>query len=215
MHAWMRRAALALACAAIAALALATAAQASPLDPSYVQIVPNQSSRDGAVPVLIVIHVTTDPEASSGPSFYDKPGIKDLQKLGRWFADPRSEVSSHVANDGDGNDARYVSDGRKAWTEVAFNSVGLSIEQIGSVDFDRATWMARPAQLADTARWIAHWHRRWGIPIHRAEVSGSTVIKAGVATHKQLGRAGGNHSDPGPGYPLGYVLRLARTFAGA
>jgi hypothetical protein len=199
-------------CAAVVALAGASAAQASPVDPSYVRVVPNQSSRGGAVPELIVIHATTDPNATGGPVFRDRPGIKDLVHLGNWFAKPRSQVSSHVANDAEGNDARYVSDGRSAWTEVAFNSVSLAIEQIGSVGFDRATWMKRRPQLIDTARWIAHWHRRWGIPIQRATVDGSTVTAPGIATHAQLGRAGGGHSDPGPGYPLAYVLRLARSF---
>jgi hypothetical protein len=144
----------------------------------------------------------------------DRPGIRDLVELGRWFGDPRTEVSSQVANDADGNDARYVGDRARAWAQVAFNSVGLSIEQIGSVAYKRRNWMVnRRAQLEDTASWIAHWHAKWGIPIRRAEVSGGAVIRAGVATHKQLGAAGGGHSDPGPGYPFAYVLRLARSYA--
>ena len=89
----------------------------------------------------------------------------------------------------------------------------LSIEQIGSVDFSRATWMRRQPQLKDTARWIAHWHRKWGIPIRPAQVSGTSVIAPGVATHAQLGAAGGGHRDPGSDYPLTYVLGLARSLA--
>ena len=53
----------------------------------------------------------------------------------------RSAVSSHVANDAQGHDARYVRDRRMAWTEVAFNSVGLSIEQIGTDEYSRRTWL--------------------------------------------------------------------------
>jgi hypothetical protein len=144
----------------------------------------------------------------------DEPGIGDLKRLGAWFDDPQTEVSSHVANDAEGNDARYVRDRRKAWTVAAFNSVSLNIEQIGSAGFDRRTWMVkRQPQLENTARWIAHWHRRWDIPIRRAGVSGSTVTRSGVATHDQLGSAGGGHHDPGKGYPLRYVLRLARSDA--
>jgi N-acetylmuramoyl-L-alanine amidase-like protein len=196
-----------------AALALTAApAQASPTDPDYVRIVGNQASRQGVTPELIVLHVTTGPHGTK--VVRDEPGIKDLEQLGAYFDDPQTEVSSHVANDADGNDARYVRDRRKAWTEVAFNSVGLSIEQIGSTASKRRNWLVnRLPQLEDTARWIAYWHRKWGIPIRRAVVSGGTVVEPGVATHKQLGRAGGNHSDPGPNYPFAYVLRLARTYA--
>jgi hypothetical protein len=105
-----------------------------------------------------------------------------------------------------------VRDGRKAWTEVAFNSVSLSIEQIGTDEYSRGTW---PAQPQNTAEWIAHWHRRWGIPISRAKVGGSTVVRPGVTTHAKLGGAGGGHDDPGPGYPFGHVLVLARSLAAA
>jgi len=136
-----------------------------------------------------VLHTTFDPRSGSVPIVRDRPGIEDLKRLGAWFDDPQTEASSHVANDAEGNDARYVRDSRKAWTQAAFNSVSLSIEQ------------------------IAHWHRRWDIPIRRAEVSGSIVTRPGVATHDQLGSAGGGHHDPGKGYPVRYVLRLARSFA--
>jgi hypothetical protein len=202
-----------LACVIALAL-LASPSWASPVRPTYTRIVGNQSSREGVQPELIVLHATTDPRSHTAPVVRDQPGIKDLETLGAYFDKPRTEVSSHVANDAEGNDARYDRDGQRAWTQVAFNSVGLSIEQIGSTGFDRSTWMLeRRPQLENTARWIAHWHRRWGIPIRRAEIAGSSVVSPGVATHAQLGRAGGDHSDPGPGYPLGYVMRLARTFA--
>ena len=203
------RIALLAAVGALAAPSLAFAMQAD-----YVRIVGNQSSREGSTPQLIVLHTTFDPRTSSTHVVRDEPGIGDLKRLGAWFDDPQTEVSSHVANDAEGNDARYVRDRRKAWTVAAFNSVSLNIEQIGSAGFDRRTWMVkRQPQLENTARWIAHWHRRWDIPIRRAGVSGSTVTRSGVATHDQLGSAGGGHHDPGKGYPLGYVLRLARSDA--
>jgi hypothetical protein len=194
--------------------ALAAPSPASAMQADYVRIVGNQSSREGAQPELIVLHTTFDPRSGTKPVVRDEPGIGDLKRLGAYFDDPKTEASSHVANDAEGNDARYVRDRRKAWTVAAFNSVSLNIEQIGSAGFDRRTWMVkRQPQLENTARWIAHWHRRWDIPIRRAEVSGSTVTRSGVATHDQLGSAGGGHHDPGKGYPLRYVLRLARSDA--
>ena len=204
---------LTLACLLVVAL-IAAPSPASAVKPDYVRISGNQDSRDGVRPRLIVLHVTTDPNSHSGPVFRNLPGLKDLKRLGAWFDNPRSQVSSHVANDAEGNDARYVRDPRKAWTQVAFNSVGLSIEQIASTDYHRHKWLfKRMPQLENTARWIAHWHRRWHIPIRKAEVSGTAVVESGVATHKQLGSAGGGHDDPGKGYPFRQVLRMARTYA--
>ncbi len=203
---------LPLVCCVLVAL-LAASSQAFAVKPDYIRIVGNQSSREGSKPRLIVLHVTTDAHSDSAPVVRNRPGLKDLKRLGVWFDKPRTEVSSHVANDAEGNDARYVRDRRKAWTQVAFNSVSLSIEQIASTGFDRRKWMVkREPQLENTARWIAHWHRRWSIPIRRAEVSGNLVIRSGVATHEQLGQAGGGHHDPGPGYPFRHVLKLARAF---
>jgi N-acetyl-anhydromuramyl-L-alanine amidase AmpD len=190
-------------------------AHASPANPDYVRIVANQSSREGVKPRLIVLHTTTDPSSGRTVVVRNEPGLRDLRQLGDWFDDPENAVSSHVANDADGHDARYVKDRRKAWTVVAFNSVSLSIEQVASAGFDRDRWLEnRAPQLDDTARWIAHWHRRWNIPIRRAEISGDSVVKSGVTTHAALGAAGGGHNDPGPGYPFAHVLRLARTYAG-
>src|SRR5436190_11829110 len=71
-----RRPALVLTLGGAAAMLMATGALATPEDPTYVRIVGNQSSRDGAVPELIVIHATTDPRSTSGPVVRDQPGLR-------------------------------------------------------------------------------------------------------------------------------------------
>lgn len=67
-------------------------------------------------------------------------------------------------------------------------------------------------QLANSARWIAYWSVRFNIPIRRAWTIAGGVQRSGVASHAQLGSAGGGHHDPGSGYPFKYVLLLARFF---
>lgn len=174
------------------------------MKPELTRIVCNRSSREGAKPSLIVLHTT---EGSN------HPGISDLASLGSLFDNRSSEASSHVANDSEGNDARFVPDGEKAWTESAINRWGLSIEQIGFASTTRRQWFAEhPRQLANTARWIAFWHREFGIPIRRGIAPAGLPIRSGVVSHKQLGIPGGGHTDPGPGYPFRYVLWLARYF---
>lgn len=127
------------------------------------------------------------------------PGTTDLVNLGGWFANPNAQVSSHVATDGDGNSARYVADGDKAWHCGNFNSVSLGIEQVGFAS--QKTWPA--AQLAETARWVAYWSDKYDIPLTRSTSNG-------VCTHKDLGQAGGGHIDPGSGYSVARVLELAK-----
>jgi hypothetical protein len=161
--------------------------------PKIVASVVNQSSRRGLKPRIIVLHTTEG---------HNRPGLSDLQGLVSFFNNPSAQVSSHVANDAEGNDARIVPDEAKAFTQAAFNSISLSIEQIGFAsqkEFPRE-------QLENTARWIAHWSRKWNIPIKHSTSNG-------VCQHRDLGQAGGGHVDCGPNYPLDKVLAMARSMA--
>jgi hypothetical protein len=157
------------------------------------RIVRNQSSRNGVKPRLLVLHTTES---------HNRAGVGDLQGLAAWFDNPAAQASSHIGNDAEGNDIRMVPDEAKAWTQAAFNSISLSIEQIGHAS--QTSWGR--AQLENTARWLAHWSRKYDIPLVRSTTRG-------VCQHKDLGAAGGGHHDCGPNYPLADVLRMARTFA--
>lgn len=157
-----------------------------------------QSDRTSGIR-LIVLH---DTEGAN------LPGIRDLEGLGAYFDRSATQASSHVANDAEGNSARYVPDSRKAWHCAAFNSASLGVEQIGFAS--QTHWPE--AQLRETARWIAYWSRKHGIPIQKGAVSGSAVTRSGVLRHSDLGAAGGGHHDPGPAYPLTHVLNLALKF---
>ncbi|HXR30818.1 MAG TPA: peptidoglycan recognition family protein [Solirubrobacterales bacterium] len=173
--------------------------------PEVTRNVVNQSSRDGKRPSIIVLHTTEG---------HNRPGVGDLADLAAFFDRTSTQASSHIANDAEGHDCRMVPDSRKAWTQAELNSVALSIEQIGFAAQGKGDWFGdAPHQLANTARWIAWWSKKYGIPIRRGVVSGTTVLKSGVCSHKQLGAAGGGHVDPGTAYPFEYVLDLARVFA--
>lgn len=160
-----------------------------------------QSSRNGHTPVLIVLHST---EGQNVPK-----STKDLAGLATFFDRLPTQASSHVATDSDGYSARMVDDDKKAWTCAFFNGVSLNIEQIGFAAQSKWT----DAEQRETARWIALWHRRYDIPIQRGRVMAGGRIKPGVVFHSELGALGGGHHDPGPNYPIGRVLRLARQYA--
>jgi hypothetical protein len=169
----------------------------------------NQSERNhfGTIvkPTLIVIH---DTEGGNIPR-----SKRDLQGLADWFNNPVSQASSHVATDEDGQSGRFVDDPKKAWTQAYFNSVGLSIEQIG---YASDAWRdhSKDLQLRETARWVALWHRRFDIPIRTARVSSSgTVTRSGVIQHRRLGTLGGSHHDVSLTYPIRRVLSYAKMYA--
>jgi len=159
---------------------------------------PNKSSRGGAHPTLIVIHATVS---------HNLKGLGDLKSIGHFFQNPATEASSHVCTDNEGNSARYVLDGDKAWHCAGFNRMSLGIEQILP-----ATGAELTEELyRETARWCARWSKKYGIPLHRGAVSGTRVTKAGIITHKELGVYGGGHVDPGP-YNFNHVVNLARFY---
>jgi hypothetical protein len=173
-------------------------------EPEISRTVANRSSRNGTRPGMIVIHTTQGT---------NRKGITDLSGLVTFFDNPAVEASSHVANDGEGNDARLVPDHEKAWTCSNDNPFTLNLEQIGFAETSRRDWYTRYShQLANTARWIAYWSERWDIPIRRGIAPAGILIRKGVASHKQLGILGGGHWDPGPAYPMRYVILLARYF---
>ena len=161
----------------------------------------NQSERIVPITRLIVIHCTEG---------QNLPGVSDLRNLGDWFNNPDAQASAHVGVDAAGNSAMYVPDARKAWHCARFNSVSLGIEMIGL-----STQKGWPdAQERKVAKYVAYWSQRYRIPIRKAKVDDAigVVKSAGVATHSQLGVAGGNHGDPGPGFNMRRLLWLARYY---
>lgn len=162
---------------------------------------PNWSSRSSRIQ-LITIHATVSRNVQHSAA--------DLAAIGDWFANPSSQVSSHVCTDGDGNSARFVADAHKAWHCAAYNSASLGIEQIFLEGHD--VW--RRDEYRETARWVARWSLMYGVPIRHGAVGGGSVLRSGVVRHSDLGALGGSHTDPGPEYNLDAMLHLARFYRG-
>ena len=170
------------------------------------------SAARGSAPVdAIVVHTTEMP---------DRVGLDDLVRLGSFLRGSRR--AAHVATDGEGNTSRLVPDERVAYHATYWNRTTLGIEQMGYAAFRRANWLGRSAQLWATARWIAHWARRYRIPIERCIVDGlrynrrdrvvaGAILRRGICSHGELDP--GNRSDPGAGYPWDVVLARARLIA--
>lgn len=160
----------------------------------------NWGSRPTITPSLIVVHAT---ESTNVPG-----SSTDLVNVSDWLARVSTKADVHVIVDGDGNSARLVPDGRKAWHVAGYNGYALGIEQVGRAA--QTSWSRD--ELREAARWIARWSAIYRIPIRHGAVTGGRVVSPGVVRHSELGVIGGNHDDPGAGYPLATVLGLATYY---
>jgi hypothetical protein len=160
---------------------------------------PNVSSRGGAKVRLIVIHT------SEGATTY--------QSLGNFFANPSSQVSSHVGTDDTPNTVgEYCGRSNKAWTAANANPYAVQNELCtpsGGYLWSDAQWKSHSNMLANCAQWIKEEAAAFGIPIVKLTPQQAQGGSAGVCGHGDLGSWGGGHVDPGQYFPWSYVLSLA------
>jgi hypothetical protein len=162
---------------------------------------PNYSSRGGSGVRLIVLHTAE--------------GATTIESLGSFFANPASDVSSHVGiDDKDGTIGEYVKRGNKAWTAADANPVAVQAELCGFASWSKATWQNNHARMLDNAaRWVAEESKHYGIPITKLSAGAAQGSGRGVCQHRDLGSWGGGHTDCGNGFPIDFVLDKARDYA--
>jgi len=104
-----------------------------------------------------------------------------------WLRNPRSQASSHVVEREDGREAtQLVPWAEKAWTQRAYNAVSESNEMAGY----GPAWPLEQLRVASRICAFRLYKRR--LPARWARFG----IGAGFCRHKDLGVAGGGHSDP-------------------
>jgi N-acetyl-anhydromuramyl-L-alanine amidase AmpD len=158
---------------------------------------PNYSSRGGANVRLLVVHTAE--------------GSRTIESLGSFFANPSSQVSSHTGADDKPNTVgEYVSRPNKAWTQGNANPVAASIELCGVAAWSTAEWENQhPTMLANCAAWLAEEAAAFGVPLVKLSPADAQGNGRGVCAHSDLGAWGGNHSDPGNGFPWARVMAEA------
>lgn len=136
---------------------------------------PNQSSRNGVRPNLIVWHETGGAYAGAVS----------------WLRNPVSQASAHLVIREDGQEATQLVRLRwKAWTQGAYNSRGVGVEHANTTPQGYAS----DHQLRVSARvfaWLC-----WKLEIPPRWARGGHG--AGVCMHRELGAAGGGHTQCGP-----------------
>jgi N-acetylmuramoyl-L-alanine amidase len=139
-------------------------------------------------------------------------GATTIESLGGFFSNPANQVSSHVgADDKLGKIGEYVTRGNAAWTQANYNNVAVALELCGFASWSTSTWKNQHHNmLRNCADWIREESQKLGIPITRLTDSQAQGNGRGVCQHINLGAGGGGHVDCGPGFPMDYVLDLAR-----
>lgn len=92
------------------------------------------------------------------------------------------------------------------------NARGLHVELSGHSTYSRDQWMSRATTLRRAAAWLASWSRDYGVPLRYVDAKGLLAGERGVTTHREVSRAwpsDTNHQDPGPNFPMDYLLDLA------
>jgi hypothetical protein len=157
---------------------------------------PNYSSRGGAAVRLLVLHTAE--------------GSRTIESLGSFFQSPSAGVSSHTGADDKVNTVgEYVSRGNKSWTCANFNPVACQIEMCAFAAWDNAEWHRHPNMLQNVASWLAEESKAFGIPLTILSDAQAQGSGRGVCQHRQLGAAGGGHSDCGNGFPISEVVAMA------
>jgi len=146
-------------------------------------------------------------------------GAQTWQSLGNFFANSSSQVSSHVGiDDQRGTIGEYVKRGNSAWTASGANMVAVQAELCtpsgAAANWTRDTWMNKHHNmLLNVGDWLREESKATGIPLVKLTPSQAQGNGRGVCQHKDLGAWGGGHVDCGPGFPIDYVIDLAKGTA--
>lgn len=171
------------------------------------------SSHGPHTPERIVIHDTESCVLGELARSYDPDALRSFAGIANYWQSngygtqiivgPKAGIVGGLAS---GLTARAVDDDQIAWGVANRNTGSLQIEFEGNAGWTRAHWMLRQTQLHKGARWMAWWSKRWGIPLVYS-------TERGVSRHADQSRKyGGDHFDPGGGFPFSYLLWLANWY---
>ena len=136
------------------------------------------------------------------------------ENVGAYFEMQASGGSTHFGVD-DNSIQQYLSHEVIPWGAPYANTTGVHIEQMGKASWDEKEWLKHSGTLERTAWLVARLCKQLGITLRLVGVDDVRKGVRGVTTHHICTDAfhiAGGHTDPGPGYPIGHVLDLAKKF---
>lgn len=160
--------------------------------------IPSPCYHGGSSKRLIVLHTAE--------------GARTIEDLGHFFQNYNNQVSSHTgADDKLGKIGEYVSRGNSSWTCANYNNASVQMELCAFASWSTAEWKNNHHNmLRNCADWIREESQKLGIPITKLNASQAQGNGRGVCQHRDLGAGGGGHTDCGNGFPIDYVLDMAK-----
>lgn len=159
----------------------------------------NSGTRSLSVIDLIVMHATQGPSARAAAS---------------WFENGASGGSAHIAVD-DNICYRTLPNNMIPWGAPGANFHGFHIEQAGFVNWTKVIWSGTHRNTLFRAAYKTAYHcRLFGIePRFLTVAKLKAGIRNGITTHWECTQAfGGNHTDPGEGWPRFLFMTFVKTF---
>jgi hypothetical protein len=140
------------------------------------------------------------------------------EQTGSFFESRSATGSSHFGCDDDSIE-QYLPLDVVPWGAPNANTDGIHLEQMGLAAWSTHQWYQKAAGTLMNTAWLLAYlyhHATPHVPLRELSDADLRAGQAGVTTHRQITRVlgGGTHTDPGPSYPLSYVIRRAQVFAG-
>jgi len=148
---------------------------------------------------------------------YDQTGKPDgsAEALGRLSESRSYGASPHYGIDDD-SIQQYLPLRFVGWHAQGDNQTTYGIELAGYAHWTRKQWLSHGQMLDMCAFVLAKNAEKCGYPLVRCNATGLRHGYRGVSTHNDVTvafRIAGGHTDPGPGFPMDFVLATARGFA--
>lgn len=137
-----------------------------------------------------------------------------------WKTQPDNPVSYNLAVD-DKRTVEIVPVGEGPWSAAEANDIAVHLCFAGSfAEWSTAQWestdasdgLNEDAMLTRGAKAAAAACRQYGIPVVFADGTDWPALPKGITGHRNFGKRGGGHTDPGDGFPMTEFLRRVNSF---
>jgi len=150
---------------------------------------------------LIIVHDMEAPETD-----------KTAENVARNFAATDRKASAHYNIDNNSIVCSVKPDDT-AWAAPGANADGIQLEHAGYAKQRVEDWMD-PYSLSElklSAQLTAELCRKYNLPVEFVDSKGLKAGRKGITTHKAVSDAyGGDHWDPGPGFPMDLYLSMVK-----
>lgn len=136
------------------------------------------------------------------------------ESVARWFQNPAAGGSTHLVVDDD-ECQRCLPNSTVSWGAKGANYHGFHIEQCAYARWSTLEWL-RHRPMLKRAAWKTAYHcKKFGIPPVFLKAADLKAGRKGVTVHSECVKAfGGDHTDPGKGWPRWMFMWWVRRYHG-